>query len=250
MECSDRAYVHISAGTTRIGNAWIERSWSAFLGRAVGLTDRTLARDWLNASGDDFLLICSDRRITPMDLGEKEWSEAMFSLGASLTVRHAGPGIVFDVCTRVFHRASFMMRSCRIMNASNQDMSMDEVVIDQMQLSARAPEYDVFLMEHGGCAGYLLDGSRGLAFAALSGAEAAFAPSESGTTFRCATPALQIAPGAHCELPDTGVAFFSGDRADGMSAAEMIADQIRKWRVHEAEQRAAARAEEAAQNGG
>ncbi len=250
MERSDRAYVHISAGMTRIGNAWIERSWSAFLGHTVGLTDRVHPREWLDASGDDFLLVCGERRITPMDLGEKEWSEAMFSLGAALTVRHAGPGVVFDVCTRVFHRASFMIRSCRIMNASNQNMSLDEIVIDRMQLSARDPEYDVFPMENGGCTGFFLDGTRGLAFAVLSGAEAAFDRSESGTTFRCTVSGLQIVPGAHCELPDMGVAFFSGERADAMAAAETIADQIRKWRVREAEQRAAARAEETAQNGG
>jgi len=243
MEQSDRAYVHISAGTTRIGNAWIERSWSAFLGHTVGLTDRTHARDWLDASVDDFLLVSGERRMTPMDLGEKEWSEAMFLQGAALTVRHAGLGVVFDICTRVFHRAPFIIRSCRILNATNQGMSLDEVVIDRMQLSARAPEYDVFPMENGGYAGYLLDGGRGMVFAALPEAELAFDSSESATVARCVARSVKIAAGAHCELPDMGVVFFSGARADATVAAETITDQIRKWRTHEAELRASARAE-------
>lgn len=250
MDRSARAYVRITAGTTRIGNAWIERSWSSFLGHTVGLADRAGAREWLEASGDDFLLVSGERRMTPMDLGDKEWSEAMFSQGAALTVRHAGPDVVFDVCTRVFHRTPFIVRSCRILNASNQGMLLDEVVIDRMQLSACAPEYDVFPLENGGCAGYVLDGGRGTVFAAMPEAEITFDSSESATVVRCVARSVKIAAGAYCELPDMGIVFFSGAPADARAAAEAITDQIRKWRIHEAELRASARAEEAAQNGG
>lgn len=243
MERPDRAYVHISAGTTRIGNAWIERSWSAFLGHTVGLTDRTHPRDWIAGPGGDFLLSGGERRMTPMDLGEKEWSEALFSQGAALTARHAGPGIAFDVCTRVFHRASFMMRSCRLMNASGCALQVDEAVLDQVHLAASAPECATFALDCGGMGGYCLDRGRGLVVAALPGAAIVFDDHKQATAIRCVARAVAIAPGAYKELPDIGMAFFSGAAADAATAAETIAEQILKWRIQEEEQRALARAE-------
>ncbi len=58
---TSRAYTEIGPAVAAIGNAWFERSWSAFIGCTMGLAQRAGTLDWLQERSPEFQIETGER---------------------------------------------------------------------------------------------------------------------------------------------------------------------------------------------
>ncbi len=130
-----RAYTEVGPGTARLGNAWWERAWSAFVGNTIELTQRAGQFQWLAGGSPEFQIHCPDRFFGIMDLGDVEWSEECTPHAAGLVLRKQGPeGVGVVICTYAFHDHPGMLRTFRVYNAGRAAADITEVSVEVLSL--------------------------------------------------------------------------------------------------------------------
>ena len=122
-----RAYTYLDAGTALVGNAWLERSWSAFIGNTISMMQKADDFEWIRGKSPEFRMQVNGESIGVMELGSIEWSEMYTPFGAGLTARQMGSGLVFVMGAFAFHKAPAIIRSCRIMNVSESPATVSQV---------------------------------------------------------------------------------------------------------------------------
>lgn len=131
-----RAYTRIDHGGAVLGNDWLERRWSAFLGTTVELRQK-LARgyvEWIAVPGPDFLLEAGGVPVTPERLGPVEWSESFNAFGGTISARRAGPGLVVDVRTTALHDLPAMVREVSVLNTGEGPVAVAVRGVDRLGL--------------------------------------------------------------------------------------------------------------------
>ncbi len=126
----DRAYTHIDAGTIILGNAWLERQWSAFLGNTVSLRQKAGGVAWIDGSAPEFRIHLPDRVLGHMDLGETEWSEELNRFGAGLFAVQWSPELSVQLCFFAFHRVPGLLRTMCVVNRSKEPLTVGPVALE------------------------------------------------------------------------------------------------------------------------
>jgi hypothetical protein len=231
----ERAYTYIDAGTALIGNAWVERRWSAFIGNTMELRHKPDDFFWVQCNAPEYRFLADGKPVTVMELGYVEWSEGRNPFGASLSALHIGTELMFHIDTFVFQRFPGLVRSCRVMNTSPNPVSVSSVAAEILPLGAdglcvyagdplaergpgvwdsAAPDRVV-----------LVRGERGLILAVDGPATfEMFAPDAQACALRF-NDTCTLAPGEAWELPDIHMVACAG----GIEAAAQACEGLRKW---------------------
>jgi hypothetical protein len=131
-----RAYAYIDRAKARVGNAALDRCWSALMGTTISLIDRPQRFDWLSGRADEFRLTCDGRWLTAMDFADTEWSERVDDAGATLVCRQAGHGVEVLIETLAWHDAPAMRRRVTLANRGDRPLSLGPVEADHVTLRA------------------------------------------------------------------------------------------------------------------
>jgi hypothetical protein len=253
----DRAYTRIDAGTAYIGNAWLERSWSAFLGNTIGLDYHSASLEWLGRRNPEFAIELDEGVLGYMAFDEAEWFEASSPYGAHLVQRRFSDELALEFTTTAFHKSPGMLRSMRIHNLGGEPLPVRSVGLDMLVIAHRAhvrvndlrdehialcwerDESAVALLAHG--CGLLLGIEGGGVYDLFS-----------GHPQLCALMTKTVGvlqPGEIRRLPDTWILPFSGEpehaKARDYAAFLLL---VKQWRLWEEERRRAASGEAAPEN--
>ncbi len=136
-----RAYTYIDRASARLGNAYHERRWSAFMGLTVALLDKTARFDWLAApspSGEsiEFAFSSRERLFQPLDFGSVEWSEENSPMGATLVARWVGQHVDVTIRSFLFHDKPGFVRVVSVANKTVDILNLDKVMLDAFVLRA------------------------------------------------------------------------------------------------------------------
>ena len=233
-----RAYTSVDPGAAKAGNAWLERSWSAFMGQTIDLTQRSGPTEWLADTSPEIHFTLEDGRVFDvMALGEVEWSEERSPHAAGLLLRKGSPdGLGVYIRTLALHDCAALVREVRVFNASPDAVTIGDMQYDLLPLIGERHAHDEGLA--------VLSGERGL----LIGVEgdACVEPGDDGgapLTISCA-PQHTLPRGASLALPPVYTLAFAGGLGEHISALTAKYHKRREaMRAWEAERAAALRNE-------
>jgi len=216
----DRAYVRINAGAALLGNAWLERSWSTFVGNTFELRQKAGNFAWVVGNCPEFRIATQNRVFGIMDLGDLDWSEVYTPFGAGLMARKSGPGLLFVIGSFALHENPGMLRSTRIMNISSDPITLDHVAVDVLAIPHSgtrvrthqfAREQDALAWQTDEPAAALLLRDRGLILGILGGGLFQLFQPEPGSCALVVPNGRTLEPGQVWPLPDAFLLPFTGD---------------------------------------
>lgn len=167
----DRAYAHIEKGVIRLGNAWLERRWSSFLGTTTELRLRPGDRDCLVQKSPEFHLDYGDRPLAAMDLGDLNWSESVDTHGAAVALDMQGPGVAVRLETYLFHKCPGMVRTLSVTNTGGEPVTLTRAAAEVVPLDG--DHYET-RSAHGDAEFQLMVFGEPVHYAALRGTSGAF----------------------------------------------------------------------------
>jgi hypothetical protein len=131
-----RAYTSVDPGAARVGNAWLERSWSAFIGQTIELTQSAGPTQWLAAQSAEVCFTLADGRVFDvMALGEVEWSEERSPHAAGLLLRKGSPaGLGAYIRTLALHDSAGLVREVQLFNTSPDPVIVASVHYEMLPL--------------------------------------------------------------------------------------------------------------------
>ncbi len=244
-----KAYTHVDAGTAVLGNRWLERRWSAFLGRTISLEQKP-GGEWVSHANPEFEVVTEERSFGVMDLGEIEWSEVYTQFGAGLVTRQSGPELLLASGFFAFHETPGMLHSAFLFNRGAAPIRCTRVAIERLAVEregvsvvtrdfTRRSDAEHWRTDESHAA--LLRQGHGLVVGMVGGGVfELFAPDPR----QCAlvTPeTYALAPGETMHLPETYMLPFSGEDLDTVRSGALAAMllQVRKMKKWEAEVKAA-----------
>ncbi len=130
----DRAYTEVHRGQSRVGNRWIERTWSTFVGHTTSLLDVSEGLEWTAGLSREFSVRIDGEPLGVMDFGEVEWSEENGPVGAALTSRKKRPGLEILTHTLALHEFPALVRTLTLHNLSRHDVVASHIVLDSLGL--------------------------------------------------------------------------------------------------------------------
>ncbi len=132
-----RAYTYIDRANALVGNRWLERRWSSFLGVTVALVDKMDGYDWITGECAEFSLHLGDETLGPLDLGETLWTEDNGPLGATLTCTRDRPDLEVRVSTLAYHDIAAMLRRIRVLNKSKNPLQVRHATLDSIAVGRK-----------------------------------------------------------------------------------------------------------------
>lgn len=218
-----RAYTYINRAVAVVGNRWIERRWSPFLGATESLVDRADGFDWIKGPCLELGLNIDGAFLEPVDLGEAVWAEDNSPLGATLTCTRERPDLNVTVTTLAYHDLPAMLRTVRLLNKSATSMRVSRAVLDSFAMRRNTfralvhgfrDAYPAIVHETDERAVALQLKHRGL----ISGLEGhatyeLCAPDPSSCAI-CINQIIPLEPGRWFELPASFLIPYRGDVAD------------------------------------
>lgn len=130
----ERAYARIEKGVICLGNAWLERRWSSFLGTTTELRLQPAGDDCLDRKSPEFHIDYGERPLAAMDLGDLSWDEAVDDHGAAITMELHGPGIALRLETCILHHCPGAIRSLSITNTGGEAVSVTRAAAEVLPL--------------------------------------------------------------------------------------------------------------------
>lgn len=190
------AHTRIDVGSATLANAWLTRSWSAFLGDTVSLRHRAADEEWVARSGPDLALRAEERDWHGVGLGGPSWSEEANPHGATLQAEFDRDGIVVRWRCFAFHACPAMTRVVSVHNFTDRAWDTGPVVLEQVALvgglRASVLEWDAVHIAGGGAAWMI---------SADPPADAPSRKPDGGYAVRIEA-ARNLAPGAAWSLPE------------------------------------------------
>lgn len=132
-----RAYTYIDRTTAIVGNRWIERRWSPFLGATESLVDKADGFDWINGACNELGFDIDGKFHEPVDLGEAVWQEDNSPLGATLTCIREQPRLEVHVVTLAYHDMPAMLRTIRLLNKSGKPVNVRRRIFDCLPMKRK-----------------------------------------------------------------------------------------------------------------
>ncbi|MDP2322639.1 MAG: hypothetical protein Q8N51_01240, partial [Gammaproteobacteria bacterium] len=211
----------IDKGVIRLGNAWLERRWSAFLGTTTELLRQPAGEDCLDRKSPEFHLDYGGRPIAAMDLGDLNWSESVDAHGAAITLDLRGPGLAVHLETFLFHSCPGLIRTLTVTNTSGDTVAITRAATEVLPVkparyTARSVQGEAefslmvgsepihYVALRGGADALLLGACRKARFALFHPNPAYCAPVWEGS--------MTLQPGCAWEAPPTSL-FWSRDGA-------------------------------------
>ncbi len=133
-----RAYTHITRSLVRIGNAWLERQWSAFLGTTQAFIDQPASMEWIQGQSREWLVSINGESLSPLSCGELEWTEGNTAFGAMLEACWSTPTSVLRVQTTVPHRWPAMIRQFMVYNTTEAPIQVGPITVDALSFHGSA----------------------------------------------------------------------------------------------------------------
>jgi hypothetical protein len=240
LSSHERAYTYVDHGRALVGNRWMERRWSAFMGTTTGLWHRSAQRVWANVPGEEVTLTVNGEVQPALAFGDVAWSEEADSYGATLVQDRSGLGLSIEVRTFVFHSIPAMARVLTVVNRSAA-RPVGCTLLDELRLTVHGgedpsprptvvPPVDV-------------DGALGQAVALERPDGGLFVAVEAGGTIdldawddtrvRLAGPVECATQTARVRLPVCWLCFYSGNTAQ--AGADVMRQALNLWRDRQAE---------------
>lgn len=167
----ERAYARIEKGLVRLGNAWMERRWSAFLGTTTELRVPAGGVDCLSRKSPEFHVDYGNRPLAAMDLGDLNWSESVDDLGAAVTLDLQGPGVAIRLETCLYHRAPGLVRQLSVTNTGGESVAITRAAAEVLPLD---PDRFLSRSVQGEAEFSLMAAGEPVHYAGLRGAEGQF----------------------------------------------------------------------------
>ncbi len=230
-----RAYTLIDPGTARIGNAWLERSWSNFMGNTIGLAQKTGSSvEWCRGKSPEFRIETGQASLGIMDLGYTQWSEEYSPESVTLLMEQEGPDWVLTVHTTAFHACGGLWRGCALTNSSPEVQKADHLLSDILPLPRNAVcmEQDIHHV-------ILHCGNQGLLIGTEEHSRVDVGCSEELSCRIAAQGPWLLEPGATLVLPGSYIVPFTGAQDQAWAAQEQFMKAVRALRVWQQEQRMA-----------
>ena len=130
----ERGYTYVDHGQARVGNRWLERVWSGFMGHTTSLMQKEGEVEWVAPTSPEFFLDVDGSTLGVDDFGEVEWSEECDELGATLVATHGCPGLELRIEQLAFHDAPALLRSVTLLNCGGQAIEIGLVIIESIAL--------------------------------------------------------------------------------------------------------------------
>lgn len=134
----ERAYARIEKGVVRLGNAWLERRWSSFLGTTTELRRNPGGEECLSQRSPEFHIDYGSRPLAAMDLGDLSWSDGTDAHGAWITLDLQGPGVAVSLETLFFHRVPGQVRTLSITNTGGEIVVITRAAAEILPLNPDA----------------------------------------------------------------------------------------------------------------
>lgn len=233
-----RAYTLVDPGTARVGNAWVERSWSAFIGQTIELVQTAGPTQWLTAQSPEIQFTLDDgRTFDVMALGEVEWSEERSPHAASLVLRKGSPeGVGAYIRTLALHKTAALVREVRLFNTGPADVTIASVQYDFLPLQGERHPHEAGLA--------VVQGERGLLIGVEGAAEVSPGVAGNGPLTVSCVEAHTLRRGSSWELPPVYLLPFSGGLGEHVTTqVEKFHKQREAMRTWLAEREAAIREE-------
>ena len=131
-----RAHTHVDYATAKVGNRWLERSWSRFMGTTNSLLEKEQDREWVAVNNPEFRIELSDCVLGPMELGDTDFSDTVNELGAVLTLVKSNDALTFTVQTIAFHDMPVMIRQVSLANRSDEAKLIRSISLDAFKLES------------------------------------------------------------------------------------------------------------------
>jgi len=232
-----RAYTLIDAGTALIGNAWLERRWSNFMGNTIGLEQKPGLVEWCRGKSPEFRIETGQASLGIMDLGYTQWSEEYSPESVTLLMEQEGPAWVLAVHTTAFHACGGLWRGCALTNSSPEVQIVHRLVLDMLPLHRT-----VACMERRENLALLSNGNQGLLVGAEENVRVELMDSDEQFCTITAQGPWLLEPGTTWVLPGSYLVPFTGGRDQAWAAQEQFMKAVRALRVWQLEQRMAEQA--------
>ncbi len=237
MPVKDRAYTHIDHVRVVLGNAWLEREWSAMLGHTTSLVQKVGAVEWLHADRQEAHIVVNGDALGMLDLGAPEWSEENNPYGALICGHYTGARVGLQLWTMALHEHAALYRGGTVMNLSSEPLRLDVLGNEIIPLTQAICDEDTLIVptspwENLGGAVAINRPGRCLVAAyqsplecfELTGSAAAYA-------FESRQP-RELAPGERMALPELLLLIARGEPCQALGAAYPAAVRaVREYHV-------------------
>ena len=240
-----RAYVRVDRGQARVGNAWIERTWSSFMGHTTGLVQKSTGTEWVSARNPEFSVEANGEVLGVEDFGEVAWSETHNALGAVLVAAQVRPGLELTIRTTALHEAPGLLRSVWIMNTSPDRVTVGPIVTESFALEREGAQFyvrelrrahDAIEVGQADALAAIVAGGEGLFIGHEGASTLDLASSEPGVCSARVLERRTLGPAERWMLDPTFLVPFTGDLH--AAADTLIPDLQRRVRRHEALEKA------------
>lgn len=131
---NDRAYTYIDRSRAVVGNRWMERTWSAFLGNTTSLLQKAGEFEWLERKGPEFRVVTDEGPLEVLDFGETAWSEENSPRGGTLVSVQSRPGIEITLRTTALHDHPAFVRTVSVLNTGGEPLTVREFLPERLPL--------------------------------------------------------------------------------------------------------------------
>ncbi|HPO14503.1 MAG TPA: hypothetical protein PLI09_13755 [Candidatus Hydrogenedentes bacterium] len=229
-----RAYTKVDAGTACIGNAWLERSWSFFLGNTIGLIQKAGPVEWCRNKAPEFRLEMGAESLGIMELGYTQWSEEYMPEGVALLMDQDNEQWIFSKKTVVFHGCAGVLHGCKLYNLTGGQAAVDRVAMDilllpETSMCSECQERHVAIQF----------GNQGLLVGVDENGYVEFSEAEGPRYAVVSDGPRVLEPGAAWVLPDMYIVPFSGELDQAWAAHGLFMKAVQAMKARQAEQRIA-----------
>lgn len=132
-----RAYTYVDFALARVGNRWMERVFTRFLGTTSELLQKTPEQHWVKSQPDEAGLSLNGEHVTHFE--DVEISEECDGFGATLVVSRRLPELEVIHRVTALHDNPAMRRIVSIKNLSTEPAMLTEVCIEKLSWDTPEP---------------------------------------------------------------------------------------------------------------
>lgn len=226
-----RAYARIGRLETELGNHALTRVSSTYLGNTLSLLSASNETEWLGPKSAEFSFVADNRQRSLLDVGYVEWFDDLGPLGAVLTQRRTGNGLLVTIEDVALEHKGGLLRRMHITNLSHAGIRVAQAAPLDWTLRGRTevlPEAPGALVCRSAAERGLFLAGRGLMPEAMPGTL------DVGRLVSMETHDLE--PGDTVRLPVAWIAPFEGPLAEVWLKAQGTMDEIaHTWEAWHAE---------------
>lgn len=226
-----RAYARIGRLETELGNHVFARVSSTYLGNTLSLVGAGEETEWLGPRSEEFSFHVDGQRRALLDVGYVEWFDDLGPLGAVLTQRRTGNGLLVTIEDVALEHTAGLLRRMQITNLTQAGIHITQAAPLDWTLRGRSevlPEAPGALVCRSAADRGLFLAGRGLTPEASPGAL---------DTGRLVFPEPHdLEPGGTLRLPVLWIAPFAGNVAEAWFKVQGTMEEIaRNWEAWHAE---------------